>query len=236
MTYNNRNSILTDEYYDVNGKYVISKANGYARQIYTYDEKGNLTMSKQFDATKITSIIKHKYNKMDRETDYWYEDESGKIVMGDYGFAKVITEYKTDDVTPVKRTFYDDNNKKLAYRDYDEETSEWGDFVYPNGGGGNYSGYAQTQSYSNWQSDWYDLAQGCPNKLEDGLILQSVSIGSSSVTMTFKLEYVSKYEMDSEDESNMRNLRSDLYRHYKQYLPGSVSLYITLVDKAGRSI
>lgn len=236
MTYNNRNRILTDEYYDVNGKYVVSKEDGYARQINTYDDKGNLTISKQFDATKITSIIKRKYNKMDRETDFWYENESGKMVMGDYGFAKVITEYKADGVSPTKRTYYDNNNKKLAHQDYKEETSEWGDFVFPNGGGGNYSGYAQTQSYGNWQSDWYDLARSCPNRLEDGLILQSVSVGSSSVSMIFKLEYVSKYEMDSNDEASMRSLRSNLYSHYKPYLPGSVSLYISLVDKAGRSI
>ena len=236
MTYNNRNRILTDEYFDINEKLVVSKEDGYAKQVNTYDAKGNLTVSKQYNATKITSIIKHKYNKMDRETDFWYEDESGKVVMGEYGFAKVITEYKSDDVTPIKRTYYDNNNKKLVHQTYNEETSEWGDFVYPNGGGGNYNGYSQSQTYGNWQSDWYDLARNCPNKLEDGLVLQSVAVGSSSVTMTFKLEYVSKYEMDSEAESNMRTLKSNLYSHYKQYLPSSVPLYISLVDKAGRSI
>ena len=111
----------------------------------------------------------------------------------------------------------------------------WNDSNYTRASGAYNYGYAQAAA-SNWQSAWYDLARSCPNRLEDGLILQSVAVGSSSVSMTFKLEYVSKYEMDSDDEANMRSLRSNLYSHYKPYLPGSVSLYVTLVDKAGRSI
>ncbi len=231
MSYNNRNRILVDEYYDINNKSVVSKDDGYARQVNTYDEKGNLIISKQYDTTKVLSIIKHKYNKMDREIELCYENENGKIIMGNYGFAKIITEYKSDGVSPVKRVFYDDKNTIIAHQKYKEESSIWGDYEYPNSGRSNYN-----QSYSNWQSDWNDLAKKCPNKIEDGLIMQSVSVGSSYVSMTFKLEYVSKYEMDSETESKMRELRNSLREHYRQYLPSSISLNIYLVDKAERSI
>lgn len=236
-TYNNRNRILSDVYFDKNGKYVVSKEDGYARQESTYDDKGNLTLSKEYDATKIPGVIKYKYNKKDRQTEVLYVTEAGKPKMSQYGFAKVITEYKADEVSPTKRTYYDEKNTKIAHQIYDEEKSEWGDFVFPNSGRqSSYGGNSYGGAVSNWQSEWYDFARSCPTRIEDGLILQSVSVGGNYVSMTFRLEYVSKYELDSDGESNMRSLRSSLYSHYKKYLPGGVSLYVYLVDKAGRSI
>ena len=231
ISYNNRNQILSSEFYDVDGKLIVSKENGYAKQTNTYDDKGNLIISKQYNVTKVLSITKYKYNEMDREIESWYENESGKVIIGNYGFAKVITDYKSNGVIPIKRTFYDDKGTMLAYQNYQEDSSLWSDYIYPNTGGN-----SSVRSYGNWKDDWYNLAKSCPNKLEDGLIMQSVSVSSSYVSITFKLEYVNKYEMDNETEAGLRELRSSLYSHYKQYIPSSVSLNIYLTDKVGRSI
>ena len=236
MSYNKRGRITSDEYYDKEGKLVDSKEQGYAKSTYAYDANGNNTEIKYYDkSSKCIRIEQYKYNKQNRQTERLIKNGNGTLDDEDLGFSKLVTTYEASGVVPTKREWYSKDNKLLATSTYNKEKQEWNDLNYTRASGAYNYGYAQAAA-SNWQSDWYDLARSCPNRLEDGLILQSVAVGSSSVSMTFKLEYVSKYEMDSDDEANMRSLRSNLYSHYKPYLPGSVSLYVTLVDKAGRSI
>ena len=236
MSYNKRGSITSDEYYDKDGKLVDSKEQGYAKATYTYDDNGNNIETKYFDkSNKCLRIEQYKYNKQNRQIELIIKNGNGNIDDEKLGFAKLVTLYEASGVVPTKREWYSKDNKLLASSTYNKEKQEWNDLSYTRASGAYNYGYAQAGA-SNWQSEWYDLARSCPYKLEDGLIMQSISITSSSVSMIFKLEYVSKYEMDSEDESNMRSLRSSLYSHYKKYLPGSVSLSIYLVDKAGRFI
>jgi hypothetical protein len=113
----------------------------------------------------------------------------------------------------------------LATSAYDKSKQDWEEMKL--------TSYART---AQWQSDWYELANQCPATIEEGIIMQSVRISSNSVSITFKLEFVSKYDLDSADQENLRTLRQSFYNDYREYLPNSVSLYIYLIDKAGRSI
>lgn len=236
MSYNKRGRITTDEYYDKEGKLVDSKEREYAKATYTYDDNGNNTEIKYYDkSSKCTRIEQYKYNKQNRQTELLIKNGNGNLDDESLGFSKLITSYEESGVVPTKRAWYNKSNKLLATSTYNKEKQEWSDLSYTRASGAYDYRYTQTAA-SNWQSNWYELARSCPNRLEDGLILQSISISSAYVSMTFKLEYVSKYELDSDDESTIRTLRSDLYRHYNQYLPGNISLYITFIDKAGRSI
>ena len=114
---------------------------------------------------------------------------------------------------------------------------EWSDYVFANSGRQSAPSYSYGGGgSSNWQSDWYDLARNCPTKLEDGLIMQSVSVSSNSVSITLRLEYVSKYELTSSDEAQLNEMKANYRKYFKDYVPSSVSIYIYLQDKAGRSI
>lgn len=233
MTYNNRNKILTDEYLDIDGKYAVSKEYGYARQIVIYDDKGNLITRKRFNAQEIISTMQYKYNKMDCEIEVCFVDENGNTKMNDdYGYAKSITEYQDNGIIPVKKIYYDAQETIIAHQTYDEATSEWSDYIFPSSRGNQSS----VSTNSNWRDVWNDLARNCPQKIEDGLIMHSVRISNSVIVITFKLEYVSKYEIDNETEANIRSVRSTLYSHYKQYLPGSIALSLIFIDKADRTI
>ena len=178
-----------------------------------------------------------KLNAKENVIEVSWKDANGKNRKNQ--LSKVSIEYESDCVTPKKQSFYGDDDKLLAHQTYDKEKDEWSDYVFANSGRQTAPSYSYGNSgggSSNWQSDWYDLARNCPTKLEDGLIIQSVSVSSNSVTITMRLEYVSKYELSSSDESELNGVRSNLRSHFKQYVPSSVSIYINLQDKAGRSI
>ena len=122
----------------------------------------------------------------------------------------------------------------MAHQTYNKEKDEWSDYVFAN------SGRQSTPSYnyssSNWQSDFYDIARQCPVEIENGVTIQSVSVYSNSVTITLRLTAVSKYELDSSNEATLRDFKNNYRNYFKQYVPSSVSVYMYLQDKAGRSI
>lgn len=234
VSYNKRGNVLSDEYLDKNGKYVDSKENSYARAIYRYDANGNNIEIKYSDKLdKIIYIEEYRYNKQNRVIEQLIKNVDGNLDESKLGFAKLVTSYEPSGVVPIKREWFNTNNKLLATSTYDVEKREWSDLKYTKvSGNANYS----SVNSSNWQNDWYDLARNCPSKLEDGLIIQSVSISSSSVSIAIRLEYVSKYDLSPSDELELKDARANLLAHFKQYVPSSISVYIDLQDKAGRSL
>lgn len=235
-TYNKRGRITQNAYYDKDGNLTESKEYGYAKGVYSYDSNGNNTENKYYDKSgKCTRIDQYKYNKQNRQTERLIKDGNGAVSDKVMGFAKLVTSYEASGVVPVKREWYSKDNKLLATSTYNKEKQEWNDLSYTRASGvGNY-GYTQPAP-SNWQSTWYTLAQSCPKQLTDGVVLQHVSISTNNVQVTILLENVSKYDMDANDEDGVKNLRQDLYSYYKQYLPSGISLYVIMVDKAGRTI
>lgn len=229
-TYNNRNQTLTTEFQDLNGKLAKSKEEGYARKVNSYDTHGNLIKSEEFDESKLIQIEKRKLNTKERVVEIIWTDADGKNIKNQ--LSKVTVEYEVDEVTPKKQSYYGDDGKLAAHQTYDKEKGEWNDYVYANTG-------RQYQTYNgsaNWQNDWYDLARNCPTKLEDGLIIQSISVSSSSVSITLRLEHVSKYELSSSDEAELHEMKVNYKKYFRDYVPSSVSINIYLQDKAGRSI
>ncbi len=237
-TYNNRNQTLTTEYYDVNGNPAKSKEYDYASLINTYDNHGNLIKAEQFDNNKKVILVQTiKLNDKERIIEVTWKDANGKNPKND--LSKITTDYEPDGITPKKESYYGEDNKLEAYRTYDKENDKWSDYIFPNSGrrtGPSYS-YGNTGgNFSNWQNDWYDLARQCPTKLENGMIVQSISVFSSSLVITFRLEDVSKYELSASDESSLNDMRKDIINNLKQQIPSHVTIIINFQDKAGRII
>jgi serine/threonine-protein kinase len=233
-TYNNRNQVLTTEYRTLDGQLIKSKENGYARKVNTYDTHGNLIKSEEYDVSKLIQTETRKLNDKEKVIEVVWKDANGNNPKDK--LSKITIEYESDGITPKKQSYYGDDGKLVAHQTYNKETDEWSDYVYANTGRQTAPSYTGSSYSSNWQSDWYDLARSCPTKLEEGLIMQSVSISSSSVTITLRLENVSKYELSSSDEKQLNEMKASYRTYFKGYVPSSVSVYIYLQDKAGRSI
>lgn len=233
-TYNNRNQRVTGEYFDVAGNLVASKKEGYARVVNHYDNHGNLIKVEQFDKVKkLTQIETRKLNAKEKLSEITWTNAEGKNIKNQ--LSKITIEYETDGMTPKKQSFYGDDGKLVAHQTYNKEQGEWNDYTYVNSGRQSPSSYANNGG-SNWQNDWYDLARSCPTKLEDGLIMQSVSVTSYSVSITLRLEFVSKYELSSSDETQLNEMKANYKKYFRDYVPSSVSINIYLQDKAGRNI
>lgn len=234
-TYNNRNQVVTTEYRTLDGKLAKSKEEGYARKVNTYDNHGNLIKAEEYDVDKLIQTETRKLNDKERVVEVSWKDANGKNPKDK--LSKIVIEYEPDGLTPTKQSYFGDDGKLIAHQNYNKDKDEWSDYVFANSGRQSAPSYSYGGGgSSNWQSDWYDLARNCPTKLEDGLIMQSVSVSSNSVSITLRLEYVSKYELTSSDEAQLNEMKANYRKYFKDYVPSSVSIYIYLQDKAGRSI
>lgn len=228
--YNNRNQIINQVFYDVKGNKVVSTDEEYARMESTYNNKGLPIEEKHFDTDKLIFDIKYTYNERDKIEDISYYDGNGKATDKKYGFAKLTFEYKDNGVTPSKRSYYDTNGRLIAHQNYNSEKNEWSNFVYANDRNTN------NISSGDWKSNWREYAASCPQKLDDGVIVRSVTVGETYLSITVRLENLSKYEMGSDEDNIVKEMRKGLMQYFRDYVPSDVSIYINFEDKAGRAI
>lgn len=236
--YNDRNQLVSSQYYDLSGNLVESKSNGYAKINYTYDDKGNNTETKVYDKNnKCTKIEKYKYNERNNLIEQSIHDGAGKLSDKAYGLARVVIEYDKEGVAPTIRKFYYANGSLVGTQKYDDKKQEWVT-ISTNSSNQSSSYGASSGANTNWMSTVRNAASECPVKIENGVYIQNVSYTSSSVTITFKLTEVSKYDISSDEiaqvKSNMQSYKSSLRSEFG--LPASVSLTIKVIDKAGRNI
>lgn len=231
-TFDDRNNVIETRFFDKDGKPVNDKEKGCSRIVYTYNDHGNLTKEEHYDTTKLILVQSFKYNKRDQPTEYITRDGNGKVPDG--YFARMVIEYEPDDITYRKLSCYDASGKLQAYMTWNKAKRAWNDPQFP----------GQSMSYSspvassggNWQDEFRALARQCPMTIDENVDIQSVSVGSSSVTITYKLKQVSKYEMNSEQRAAAREVMSGMRDMFAGVLPSYVSLHVILLDKAGRTI
>lgn len=236
-TYNNRNLEIEVEFFDKDGNPTKDKESGYSRATSTYDNHDNIVKYEGYDKDKLVFVRTMKYNRRDQITELTIRDGNGKVPDGYY--ARIVWEYETDEITPKKQTFYDINNKAEAWRTWNKDKGEWNTPQLAGSSSYDYD-YSYSSSYSgggsSWQQECAELARQCPIKMEEGVILQSVSYGSNYMTMTFKLTEVSKYEANQSDIATMKSGLEDLKTSFASSLPSNVSINIIILDKAGRPL
>lgn len=235
-TYNKRNQMETTEFRKLDGQLAKSKDEEYARTVYTYNPHGIQIKTEVYGVDNLIYTETRKLNSKEKIKEIVWTYANGRVPYDK--LSKIVIEYEADEVTPKKQSYYGADGSLSAYQTYNKDKDTWSDYVFPNAG----RQTARTvYSYdgggvSDWQSRWSEVARECPVKREDGLICQSVHVTSNSLTITVRLEYVSKYEMDSELESQVEAFKIDFRTLLKQSVPSWVSVYLNVQDKAGRSI
>lgn len=236
--YDARNKCTEEAYFDKDGKPVLEKSQNYARRVMTYDDHGNCIKEEQYGVDKLIMVVTRKFNSHDMQTEETYKDANGKAPAGHN--SRITLEYEADEVTYKKLTVYDDAGKLLGWMIWDKEKNDWGDPQFPAGQSApvapiNY-GSSSSSSSSNWVDEFRELARQCPMKINDELDLYSITVGSNSVTMTYRLNEVSKYEMSEEDKSTYREMINELEGSLSSELPAGARIYIRLVDRADRPL
>lgn len=231
--YDRRGNILVQEYVGVDGKPTMSKTNGYAKLENTYDNHGNRLEAKYYDTKNCIRIEKWAYNDKNRMTEQRVCDENGKLSDKFYGVSRLVIEYDNMGSTPKKRSYYNQSGTLLGSQTWNEAKGDWNDMST--------TGHISTPtnySNSNWQTSVRNDAKACPQKIEDGIYVQSISCTNSSVTVILRLSEVSKYDMGDIDEESLRQAARALKTQFKQAwgIPNNVSMSIVIQDKANRTI
>lgn len=232
--YDRRGNILVCEYYDVNRKLVCA-GEGYAKLVNTYDNHGNKTEGKYYDTSKCIRIEKFIYNDKNRLTEERICDANGKLSDKFYGISRVVLEYDAAGTTPKTRKYFNEKGQLLGSQTWNSAKSDWNDMKAT-------GTYAAPASYSGSSSSWMSAvrndANSCPQKIADGVYVQSIDCNSSSVTVTLKLSEVSKYDMGEMNESTIRNAGKEMKAQFRKVwgIPSSVKMYVVIADKAMRAI
>lgn len=236
--YDKKSQQTMEAYYDEHDKPTLCE-DGHHKKTYVYDKHGNVieeaTFGKDLKPSAMygVHIIKYKYDEHGNQTHLMVYGTDGKPSNCNAGFHKIITEYNDNKVPTVKK-YYALNGSLIATQKYDPLTGSWKD-VSPTSSS---SGNSGTSSGSGWQEDLREAAQECPIEVSDGLVLQNISYTSNSVTLSFKLTDISKYDINDEDLESLRTTVEDLRSQLKDALglPRSVSVYVKLLDKANRAL
>ncbi len=232
--YDRRGNIVRQEYVGVDGKPIMNKSTGYARVENSYDNHGNMLEAKYYDTNNCIRIEKWKYNDKNRMTEQRVCDEKGNLSDKYYGVARLTVEYDNTGISPKKRNFYNQSGTLIASQTWNEAKSEWNDLKAT----GNFAA-SSNYTNSNWQASVRNDAKACPQKVDDGVYVQSITCTNNSVTVVIKLTEVSKYDMsDNYDEESLQQGTRSMKTEFKQIwgIPANVSVRFIIQDKANRTI
>ena len=222
-TYDSRRRVIHEEYVGVDGSLMVNANTDYAKADYTYDKFGNKVLEKYYDTKKCYRIDSTYYNSRNRITRWVICDGQGRRSDEVLGFSLMTITYEDDQITPAKRLIYSAKGVLMASQKWDAKNNQW------EGGG---------VSSNSWIASVRSDAEDCPQELVDDVYVQSINYTSSSVTVTFKLTTVSKYNLDDDFESTFRDLSRKLSSHLRDSwdLPSNVKLRLIFTDKADRTL
>ena len=227
MEYNKYNQVIEIAYYDTKNNLVLSNSGEYARCTKEYNHGNLIVADRYYDASnRLYRIERYHYNNRRRQTEWIVLDGSLKPNDSHYGFSKRTTDYSADSITPTKRHYYSASGQLLATQTYNSSKNSWNDIQM----------IRSVNIRGNWQNNLAELAAECPIEMEDGVILQSITLLSAEVVFTLKITSVS--EIDFTDE--LREQFTDLLRAQVKPglrkligIPQNIQITLKVLDKKG---
>ena len=231
MEYNNRSKRTSEAYFDEHDK-PMNQKDGCHKTIYKYDGSGKKIEETYYGPDDKPALVngvhqeKYTYDENGNLTMYAVFNQSGKPTDSSFGYHKFVITM--DNGTPVTRKYYKANGSLYASQSYNKTKGEWNSAQFTESGG----------SISDWRTIVRTANDECPVKVDDEIYIQSLSATSSSVIITIKFANVSKYDMDEELKSKMKEVYSNLRTYMKEALelPSNINVEINFIDKANRPI
>lgn len=214
------------EYFGLDGKAVMNKAEEYAKKENVYDRNGNEIIERYYNTKKCFRVDSTKYNSRGQMTEWKICDANGRLNDDFMGFSRMTFTYEDDMVTNKQRNIYYQNGSLAASQTWNRSQNSWNQSTGGSGGA------------SSWLANVRSDAADCPMEVADGVYLQSITYSSSSVTVTIKLANLTKYDVDDEDLDELKALVPELKSGYVELwdLPRSVTLKVTVTDRANRTV
>lgn len=126
-SYNDRNNLLTCVMTDTKGNLIKSKSAGYAKQVNTYDSKGNRTAEKCYNEKNILDYeLRYVYNTRNMMIKLTICDASGHGSDKKFGFGRCDVSYQSNAVIPVQRKYYSASGRLIGTQRFDAKRNEWG--------------------------------------------------------------------------------------------------------------
>ena len=231
--YDLRGNIIVQEYFGVDNNPICSKNNGYAKVENSYDSHGNKLEAKFYDTKNCIRIEKWSYNDKNRMIEQKVCDDKGNLSDKYYGVSRWAIEYDNIGTTPKKKSYYNQSGTLHCYQTWNDAKGDWNDMNTT----GSYSA-PSNYSNSNWQASVRNDAKSCPQKIENGIYVQSISCTDSYVTVVLKLSEVSKYDMGNFSEDDVRQAGHAMKSQFRQAwgIPNNITMNIIIQDKAKRTI
>ena len=221
--YNKRNKQEIVEYFNTEGKLVVSKSNGYAKATYSYDNRGNRTQEMYYDATGTCfRCDMMTYNEKNRQISYLINDGNKKPTDKFTSFSKFEVAYDKTGVVPTVRKYYTTSGKLLATQKYDAKKREW----------------LGAHIISDWRDNVLKANRECPVKIEDGLVIYKITYSGNTVYITLKLTNFFAADFDDSKKQQIQQLAPELTGPLRKLLklPNSVSIVFLFIDKSNNAI
>lgn len=124
--YDDHNRVTSYTYTDTKGHLVMCKSAEAAKIEMAYDDKGNQTSKKFYNASgTFTREERMTYNFRNQVTNLYNCDSRGRQTNNAYGFSRIEIVYAANGVTPRYRCAYDASGRKLVQQNFNARTNDW---------------------------------------------------------------------------------------------------------------
>ncbi len=192
FTYNEAGDKTSESFFDINGKAVADNHYKCHKVAYTYNDMRMLASEsyygpdgKPVEIANGYSSVKYKYNKQNQRTETAYYGISGGPVNNSNGWHREVYTFRAG--TEYKCVLYDKSNRKIASAT--NVNGKW-----------NVQGVGRQNSGSgaNWLDIWKQMARMCPAEIENGIVLESVTISNNVVTIALVYKSITSEQVTSD--------------------------------------
>lgn len=242
LEYDTFDNVISLSYYGTDSLPVLQSA-GYHKETRKYNDNGKLIESAYFNTSSAPMMVhgyhmeKYTYNEGGLMSAVAFYNTSGKAVDSEYGYHKKTFTYNSNGKANQAR-YYNAAGKELGYQNYNFTTGEWGSFQLTGAAQAQPQQAQQAVAASNWQANVRKANSECPMEINDDLVIQSVTVSGNSVVAICKMPEASKYDLSENDQKTIRGWKTALpsYLREKLQLPRSISVTVTILDKANRPV
>lgn len=222
-TYNDADELTSEACYDVAGKPVNDKGMNCHKTVYSYDAMRNPTGVSYYgvDGKPVSvaggfSSVKYKYNGQNQRTETTYFGTDGRAVDCANGWHREVYTYKDGAEHTV--TLYNKAGRKLATGT--KVNGEWKM---------NVQGMRPQPAVYSWRDVWRELAKRCPAKLDESVVVEKITVGNNSVTLSYVMNGATQENVTVEVLQYIRNFSLSFTGNFKT--PSYVDIHVIVYDQ-----